>query len=275
MIQEPRKARPVIDLFAGFGGFTTGLMQANYFPLRAFELEKNLASMYNKNLLPVCAEYGVHRVKWNLVLQHHRRSPGMVALVVGDCPFDPEDFRRAFHFFRAVREVSPLGFAFLTDLDFLSQEDVRIWQWRFKQRRILSDYRWGYQIVNYKDVGVPLDRKRALVFGVHESCKIEGFPKDTPLYMDFGTVELPTPEFVFDGIPYPRPYNLRSMKVSGHNSNWKCSKWNPQWPYDSRRRAGGMHHPYQKRRLTPREIMRVMGFPDTMFIFEVPNPNQI
>jgi len=265
--RKPRASRPIIDLFSGFGGFTVGLMQANYYPIKAVDIDQEMASLFNVNVKYVAAAVGAQKIKWPLMLNHLRRKPGMTALVVGDAPFNGHTYQHAYHFFRAVREVSPLGFAFLTDVDFLTQDDPKIWNWRYKQRRILDDYRWGYQVVDYSTIGIPIKKKRALVFGVHQDCNIQGFEdKASSLYMEFPEVPLPDPIDLFEGLPVPYKGNTRSLKVSGQSSKWELKKWVSQQPYvDSPSKA---HHPQQKRRITLREMLRLYGYPDSVRLFD-------
>lgn len=260
---NPKQPRPIIDLFAGVGGFSFGLMEANYYPLRAFEIEEEVASIYN-SAYDACAPVGAHKVEWPRVMKHHQRFPGGVALVVGDAEFNPKRYRHAYYFFKAVREIVPMGFAFITDMDFLSQDDLRVWRWRSRHRRILDDYRWGYQPIRYHEMGVPIVKERALVFGVHQDCEILGFedPKQ-PLYMEFPKVEIPSPHDLFDLLPYPG--KEPSSKITGQTSNWAKVNWKPAWPMRGDVNLG--HHPYYERRITLREKARILGLPD---ILEIP-----
>lgn len=257
--------KPFIDLSCGTGGLSLGLMEVGFVPILAVDTDETCVGAYNRNIARVAISTKLSKVSGRKISEHLDIRPGAFPLVVGTCPFKAGQFQYLYHFFRVVREITPHAFAVVTTRDFLSTENLTIWKWRFRQRRVFSDYLWLYVPFQYPTLGIPVDREHVLVLGLHRRMAISG---SCPTEIDFTMPYGPPPSWdnLLGGLTKPPPENMPCPRYSGHASEWQVP---------SKRRgfqgiakvSKTLQHPRQNRTVTRREICRLLGLPDW---YEIP-----
>jgi DNA (cytosine-5)-methyltransferase 1 len=163
-----------IDLFAGAGGFTEGLLQDGFTPVFAVEFDKDAAKTYEANFGPHCFDGDIAEVK----------TFPSADVIIGGPPCQgfsnlgahlPEDPRNQLwrHYVRAVKQVRPLIFVVENVPPLLKSEEG---QELIRQTRALG-YEVEGRILNAADYGVSQVRKRTIIIGSRIGKVV--FPKIT------------------------------------------------------------------------------------------------
>ncbi|MCI0449116.1 MAG: DNA (cytosine-5-)-methyltransferase [Chlorobi bacterium] len=127
-----------------------------------------------------------------------------------------------------------------------------------------------YAILNALDYGLPQKRERIIIVG-HRQPIIFSFPAPTKPFKSLYEIL----EKKVDKKYYASDYIKKKRKIK-HKSAYKLSIWHENkagnicsYPYSCALRAGASHNYLLvngERRLTPREMFRLQGFPDTFKI---------
>lgn len=195
----------MVDLFAGCGGLSLGMEQAGFTPLLFSEINNDAAKTYLANhegeeiedfrdihtLTPT--KIKALRAKWA------ERGIDRVDLVCGGPPcqgYSGIGHRRSFavereeipsnHLYlemvRVIKSFEPRMFLFENVKGLLSGRWTKdgkkgeIFEEVFKSFRAIKDYEVRYALVQAKDYGVPQNRPRVLIVGIHKDLGIK--PKD-------------------------------------------------------------------------------------------------
>ena len=207
--------KPIVDLFAGSGGLSTGLERLGFAPIFVSELHSDALSTYLRNrpaellfdeknvaqdILQLDQNSGVEDLGRRLNSDH-----GAVDLVVGGPPcqgYSGIGHRRSFevdkveipsnHLYRNmanfVREIGPKAFIFENVRGLLnsrwtpSGRSGEIWEdvlnnfSSIQTRFGQRSYNLGWQLVHAKDFGVPQNRPRVILVGVRSD--VNSFDSD-------------------------------------------------------------------------------------------------
>ncbi len=139
-------------------------------------------------------------------------------------------------------------------------------------RRILEtvrglDYTVDYTVLNALDFGLPQKRERVFIAGFREPCEFnwpEGGAPMTPL----SEILEEKPEKKYYASNYIRKKRLKSLQPKDEPTIWHENKSGhiSAYPYSCALRAGASYNYLLvngERRLTPREMLRLQGFPDS------------
>ncbi|MBM4029330.1 MAG: DNA (cytosine-5-)-methyltransferase [Planctomycetes bacterium] len=131
-------------------------------------------------------------------------------------------------------------------------------------------YHADYRVFNALDFGLPHKRERVFVVGFDAPCSF-GWPKG-------GLVMKPLREILEDDVPgefYASDY-IRQRRLEHHQPTREPTIWHENkaghisaYPYSCALRAGASYNYLLvngTRRLTPREMLRLQGFPDSFKI---------
>ena len=127
-----------------------------------------------------------------------------------------------------------------------------------------------YKSLNALDYGLPQKRERVILVGYHQPMEFE-FPPRQENYIPLGKIL----EKKVDA-KYYASEKIRQKRLKDHTPNVTPSIWHENkaghissYPYSCALRAGASYNYLLvngERRLTPREILRLQGFPDTFKI---------
>lgn len=203
---DPKNCLKVVDLFAGCGGLSLGLENANFYPVFVNELNADARATYIRNrraINPrlehpafheadvkamVLDESYTRRMKERFKKEFHF-GHGELDLLVGGPPcqgFSGIGHRRSYsvdkkqlpsnHLFQdmavLVHRLKPRAFLFENVRGLLTSrwtergEKGEIWREVFKAFSDIPDYTVTYKLVYAKDYGVPQNRPRVLMVGI-------------------------------------------------------------------------------------------------------------
>jgi DNA (cytosine-5)-methyltransferase 1 len=251
---DPKTSLKVVDLFAGCGGLSLGLENANFFPVFVNELNADARGTYienRKEINPLLADPAFHAadVKSMLAGGSYLKSlekrfksefqigHGELDLLVGGPPcqgFSGIGHRRSYsvekeqlpsnHLFQdmaaLVHRLRPRAFLFENVRGLLHArwndggEKGDIWKQVLGTFSGLKGYRVAYRLVFAKDYGVPQNRPRVLLVGIRDDIK-------SPLINDTNSLDavergfLPKPS----GKAAPHPIHLLGDLVDDAYAN--------------------------------------------------------
>ena len=128
-------------------------------------------------------------------------------------------------------------------------------------------YHVQYAVLNALDYGLPQKRERVLIVG-HQDPIIFSYPSPVKPFQPLNEIL----ENIVDKKHYASDY-IKNKRKERHTSAYKLSIWHENkagnicsYPYSCALRAGASYNYLLvngERRLTPREMFRLQGFPDT------------
>ncbi len=188
-----------IDLFAGCGGFSVGLKEADFENLLAVEWDKSCCDTFRENISPRILQCAIEEVE----------TFPSCDLLVGGPPCQgfsnlgervPNDPRRQLwrHFLRAVRDAEPLIFIMENVPPLLKSAEYQ----EIHGEAESLGYTVDAKILNAADYGAPQLRKRAFVIGsrIGVPCFPEQTHRDPAQAPAFATQDLPVWRTVRDVI---------------------------------------------------------------------------
>lgn len=131
-------------------------------------------------------------------------------------------------------------------------------------------YHADFRVLNALDFGLPQKRERIFIVGFKKPCSFD-WPKGNVLMT-------PLKKILEDNVPekyYASPY-IRKNRLKKHKPTKEATIWHENkaghisaYPYSCALRAGASYNYLLvngERRLTPREMLRLQGFPDSFNI---------
>lgn len=228
----------VLDLFAGVGGLSTGILlgDARFRVVMAVESEPRAAEGYRLNHA-VADVHALPIQDWLSAVQ----TPG-VDVVIGGPPCqgfsnlgkrDADDPRNSLwqYYARAVRKAHPSYFVLENVPQFLRSPQFELFEGMTHAGGPLAEYTFQYRVLNSMHYGAAQNRRRAIVVGHRRDLPFPGFPAIThPDREDWVTVEQaigglgpasPLPEGRerrTDGKSFAGPYRADELHVTRHYS---------------------------------------------------------
>lgn len=133
------------------------------------------------------------------------------------------------------------------------------------------DYHVSWRVLNALDFGLPQKRERVLIAATQDKFQVFPWPVGNEKMVSLKTLleKYPNPKhFVSD--------RIKKSRHEAHKSDYDISIWHENkagnissYPYSCALRAGASYNYLLvngERRLTPREMLRLQGFPDTFEI---------
>lgn len=287
-----------IDLFAGAGGLSCGLVMAGFTPVASVEIMPEAVETYTYNFIEnkKLAEKGIESrdIREQSVKEalYESVKNKHIHLIVGGFPCQGfsmagnrvvTDSRNSLYLemLEIVRKIQP-DFVVMENVEGLrSMLDGKV------EAKIISDYQEaGYDInvtvLNSADYGVPQIRKRVIFIGNRLGLR-NLYPK--PLYSAENYVTLGEGIARFMNVPENKKINhiftrhsqemIEKMEqlpegkslYGNYSDAWKKSPWDKPSCTVKENHGGVNIHPKFPRVLTPRELAALQSFPDD-FIFK-------
>ena len=273
-----------IDLFCGIGGFRQAINEAC--------LENNLIPqcVFSSDIDPFCqdsyeANFG-HRPFGDITNVDEKDIPDHQILFAG-FPCQPfsiigqmegfKDIRGTlfFEIARIIKYKRPKAFVLENVKQLVGHNNGETLKTIIKTLQGLG-YHVQYAILNALDYGLPQKRERVIIVG-HQEPIMFSFPSPIRPFKPLSEIL----EKKVDKKYYASDY-IQQRRKQSHKSAYKISIWHENkagnicsYPYSCALRAGASYNYLLvngERRLTPRELFRLQGFPDSYKI--VVNDNQ-
>jgi len=274
-----------IDLFCGIGGFRVAMDQAcienNITPECVFssDIDKFCQDSYEAN-------FG-HRPAGDITKVDPKSIPDHDILFAGfPCQpfsiigqmkgFDDTRGTLFFHIANIIKEKQPKAFVLENVKQLVGHDKGKTLKVIIKTLKELGYQHVQYAVLNALDYGLPQKRERVIIVG-HKDPILFSFP--SPIRPFRPLVEIL--EKKVDKKHYASDY-IKQKRREAHKSAYKLSIWHENkagnicsYPYSCALRAGASYNYLLvngERRLTPREMFRLQGFPDSYKI--IPNDTQ-
>lgn len=265
-----------IDLFCGIGGFRIAMDQA------CFENDLIPECVFSSDIDKYCQEsyeanFG-HRPTGDITQVNEKNIPDHDVLFAGfPCqPFSIIGQMKGFNdirgtlFFdiaRIIKHKKPKAFILENVKQLVGHNGGKTLKTIIKTLEIDLGYTVKFAILNALDFGLPQKRERVIIIG-HREPILFSFPQPIKPFKPLSQIL----EKKVDKKHYASEYILRKRKES-HKSAYKLSIWHENkagnicsYPYSCALRSGASYNYLLvngERRLTPREMFRLQGFPDT------------
>ena len=292
-----RNGYTFIDLFAGAGGLSCGMVMAGYTPIASIEIMKEAIATYKYNFIEhkkfneVVESRDIREKKVKIDLYKYLDNK-TVDIIVGGFPCQGfsmagkrlvDDPRNSLYLdmLEIVKHIQPKIIIMENVEGILSMCNGEV------IKKIISDYKKigyniNYMVLNAADYGVPQTRKRVIFIG--NRINIENYhPK--PIYKE--------KEYKTLGETIEKYMNMNENKEINHiftnhtekikqkiidtpegksmygnySDAWKKSPWDKPSCTVKENHGGVNLHPKLPRVLTPRELASLQSFPDD-FIFK-------
>lgn len=178
---------PVIDLFSGAGGLSSGLIRAGFEVRAAVEIDSEAIETYTYNIGDIVLDKNIKEVSGAQILKKANLKKGDMFLLAG-CPpcqgfssvgprnKNDERNQLVFDFVRLINETKPW---------FILMENVAGMTKGFGKNifkkacdQLEKEYLIKSQVVNTANYGVPQSRKRLVLHGIRKDIYKKYFPKD-------------------------------------------------------------------------------------------------
>jgi DNA (cytosine-5)-methyltransferase 1 len=273
-----------IDLFCGVGGFRVAMDQAC--------IENNLIPecVFSSDIDPYCQDsyeknFG-HRPFGDITQVNETDIPDHDVLFAG-FPCQPfsiigqmqgfQDIRGTLFFdiARIIRKKKPKAFILENVKQLVGHNNGKTLKTILKTLRKDLGYHVQYAVLNALDYGLPQKRERVIIVG-HREPILFSFPSPIKPFKPLNEIL----EKRVDKKHYASNYIVEKRK-SKHSSAYKLSIWHENksgnicsYPYSCALRSGASYNYLLvngERRLSPREMFRLQGFPDSYQISEIDN----
>jgi DNA (cytosine-5)-methyltransferase 1 len=265
-----------IDLFCGIGGFRIAMDQAC--------IENGLMPqcVFSSDIDPYCQDsyetnFG-HRPTGDVTKIDPRSIPDHDILFAG-FPCQPfsiigqmkgfDDIRGTlfFHIANIIKEKQPRAFVLENVKQLVGHDKGKTLKVIIKTLKGLGYQHVQYTVLNALDYGLPQKRERVIIVG-HKEPILFSYPSPVRPFIALNEIL----EKEVDKKHYASDY-IKSKRKATHKSAYKLSIWHENkagnicsYPYSCALRAGASYNYLLvngERRLTPREMFRLQGFPDT------------
>lgn len=264
-----------IDLFCGIGGFRVAMDEAcresDIVPECVFssDIDKYCQDSYENNFGDRPAG-DITQIEPGSIPDHD--------LLFGGFPCQPfsiigqmkgfEDTRGTlfFHIANIIKEKKPKAFILENVKQLVGHNNGQTLKVIVKVLKDLG-YHVQYAVLNALDYGLPQKRERVIIVG-HQNPILFSYPSPVRPFKPLDQVL----EKKIDKKYYASDY-IKNKRKEAHKSAYKLSIWHENkagnicsYPYSCALRAGASHSYLLvngERRLTPREMFRLQGFPDT------------
>lgn len=270
-----------IDLFCGIGGFRVAMDEAcrenGLIPQCVFssDIDKYCQDSYELN-------FG-HRPTGDITEIDPKLIPDHDILFAGfPCQpfsiigqmrgFDDTRGTLFFHIANILKEKKPKSFILENVKQLVGHDKGKTLKTIIKTLKELGYEHVQYTVLNALDYGLPQKRERVIIVGHREPIM---FSYPTPIRPFKPLNEIL--EKKVDKKHYASDY-IKTKRKATHKSAYKISIWHENkagnicsYPYSCALRAGASYNYLLvngERRLTPREMFRLQGFPDTYKIIE-------
>jgi len=265
-----------IDLFCGIGGFRVAMDEAcrenDLIPECVFssDIDTYCQDSYEMN-------FG-HRPTGDITKVDPKDIPDHDVLFAGfPCQpfsiigqmkgFDDTRGTLFFHIANILKEKKPKAFILENVKQLVGHDKGQTLKVIIKTLKGLGYQHVQYAVLNALDYGLPQKRERVIIVG-HREPILFSYPSPIKLFKPLNQIL----EKKVDKKHYASDY-IKQKRMETHKSAYKLSIWHENkagnicsYPYSCALRAGASYNYLLvngERRLTPREMFRLQGFPDT------------
>ncbi len=265
-----------IDLFCGIGGFRVAMDQA------CIENDLIPQCVFSSDIDPYCqdsyeANFG-HRPTGDITKVDPKSIPDHDILFAGfPCQpfsiigqmkgFDDTRGTLFFHIANIIKEKQPKAFVLENVKQLVGHDKGKTLKVIIKTLKGLGYQHVQYTVLNALDYGLPQKRERVIIVG-HKEPILFSYPSPVRPFKPLNELL----EKKVEKKHYASDY-IKSKRKATHKSAYKLSIWHENkagnicsYPYSCALRAGASYNYLLvngERRLTPREMFRLQGFPDT------------
>jgi DNA (cytosine-5)-methyltransferase 1 len=263
-----------IDLFAGIGGFHSAADMMGGKCLFASEIDPEAKRAYEAN-------YGIEphgditQIDADKIPNHDILFAGFpcqpFSIIGNRLGFDDIRGTLFFEIVRILEKKSPQMFV-LENVKQLSTHNRGKTLETIIEKLELLGYKVRWKIINALDCGLPHKRERVIIVGFKDHSIEFEFPKKQKMK--------PLSEVLENDEDVDAKFfaseTIASKRIMSHKSKHELAIWHENksgnissYPYSCALRAGASYNYLLvngKRRLTPRELLRLQGFPDTFKI---------
>lgn len=262
-----------IDLFAGIGGFHVAAERNNGKCLLASEIDPHAQQAYaaNYHMKPMG---DITKVRTDNIPDHDMLCAGFpcqpFSIMGNRLGFDDMRGTLFYEIARILQDKRP---------PYLVLENVKQLATHDKKRTITKiietlegfGYKTYWKVLNALDYGLPQKRERTIIVGFLDHTIKFFWPQKRPKYKSLGEIlEQDVDE------KYYASARIRKKRHAMHKSQYDPAIWHENkagnissYPYSCALRAGASYNYLLvngERRLTPREMLRLQGFPDSFDI---------
>jgi DNA (cytosine-5)-methyltransferase 1 len=265
-----------IDLFCGIGGFRIAMDEAcidnGLIPECVFssDIDKYCQDSYEDN-------FG-HRPKGDITKVDPKSIPDHDILYAGfPCQpfsiigqmkgFDDTRGTLFFHIANILKVKKPKAFILENVKQLVGHDKGKTLRVIIKTLKELGYQHVQYTVLNALDYGLPQKRERIIIVG-HREPILFSYPSPVKPFKPLSQIL----EKKVESKHYASDY-IKEKRKESHKSAYKLSIWHENksgnicsYPYSCALRAGASYNYLLvngERRLTPREMFRIQGFPDT------------
>jgi DNA (cytosine-5)-methyltransferase 1 len=262
-----------IDLFSGIGGFHVAASENGGSCVFASEIDAEAVKTYEANF-PLKPEGDITKIKAGQIPDHDLLCAGFpcqpFSIIGNRMGFDDMRGTLFFEIARILRAKKP---------PMIVLENVKQLATHDKGKTIsrivdcLSDigYKTSWRVLNALNFGLPQKRERTIIVGFLDHSVAFSWPKPIAEYRPLSAVL----DKEVDRRHYASPM-IRDKRHKAHKTDLKISIWHENkggnissHPFSCALRANASYNYLLvngERRLTPREMLRLQGFPDAFKI---------
>ena len=274
MTKIPNYNFTYIDLFAGIGGFHQAASMLGGKCVFASEIDTFAQEAYLENY-GIKPHGDITKIELHEIPEHDVLFAGFPCQpfsIIGNLKgFEDTRGTLFFEIARILKGKKPSAFI-LENVKQLSSHNNGKTLDRILETLEVIGYEVHHKVINALDFGLPQKRERIIIVGFKNPTKPFKFP--TPIGKGNLCDVLDSDETV--DAKYFASEKIVSKRHEKHRSKYPLSIWHENkagnitsYPYSCALRAGASHNYLLvngKRRLTPREMLRLQGFPDTFKI---------
>ena len=258
-----------IDLFCGIGGFHLAAHSLGWRCEMASDIDDEARRTYERNfgLKPLG---DIHQIPASSIPDHDVLLAGFPCQpfsIIGEGKgFNDARGTLFFEIARIIKEKKPRAFVLENVRRLVSHDDGKTLSAILKTLTKLG-YKTSWRVLNALDFGLPQKRERILIVGSLEDIKFEWPSGGAPMK--------PLAEILEKNVDSKHFASEKIVKsrIAAHKSKFSPAIWHENkgghvssYPFSCALRAGASYNYLLvdgKRRLTPREMLRLQGFPDT------------
>lgn len=261
-----------IDLFCGIGGFHFAAMQNGGFCVFASDIDAPARKAYQENF-NLAPKGDITQISEHDIPDHDMLCAGFpcqpFSIIGNRLGFDDIRGTLFFEIVRIIKAKKP-KFAVLENVKQLATHDKGNTLRVILQTLESIGYTVYWKVLNSLDYGLPQKRERIVIVCFKEPTEFS-FPSKETAYKPLSAIL----EKKVERIHYASDRIVGKRKQS-HKSQYELAIWHENktgnissYPYSCALRAGASYNYLLvngERRLTPREMLRLQGFPDTFKI---------
>lgn len=262
-----------IDLFAGIGGFHIAATREGGKCVLASEIDEDAKKAYKVNygIIP----FGdITAVEDNSIPEHDMLLAGFpcqpFSIIGARRGFDDIRGTLFFEIARILKAKKPPCFVLENVKQLFSHDKGRTIEVILTTLKHIG-YNVYCKVLNALDYGLPQKRERTIIVGFIDHEVVFEWPVPVQTYMPLENIIEKRVEEKYYASEY-----IQKKRKNKHTSNHQLAIWHENksgnvssYPYSCALRAGASYNYLLvngERRLTPREMLRLQGFPDTFKI---------